>query len=329
MADIFNLTDTWNNAGLTFSAIKMNVTDTASNAASKLIDLQVAGVSKFSVNKSGAVLVPDGTEPLPSIAVGTANVGLYSAGGQLAFVIGGALQAYFATNGKLILNNQGVVSPNVYVGTNFDIGLVRDGTGVLGMRNPASPTSAMAFNVYNTYTDGSNYERGFIRYSSNVLQIGHEAAGTGNTGRDILFTIGGNLRLQLTNSLATFGINVTAQGSIKSTHATNGVGYDTTAGGAVTQGTSRTTGVTLNKVCGAITLVSAAGSTAIQSFTVTNSAVVATDTIIINQKSGTDKYRIYITAVGAGSFEVSFATLSGTTTEQPVFNFAVLKAVAA
>jgi hypothetical protein len=38
---------------------------------------------------------------------------------------------------------------------------------------------------------------------------------------------------------------------------------------------------------------------------------------------------IHITAVGAGSFEITFATTGGTTTEQPVFNFAVTKGVAA
>ena len=107
------------------------------------------------------------------------------------------------------------------------------------------------------------------------------------------------------------------------------LGYVTGAGGAVTQATSRTTGVTLNKAAGAITLVSAAGSTTPASFTVTNSLVAATDTIILSQKSGTDKYDLRVTAVGAGSFEITFATLSGTTTEQPVFNFAVIKAVAA
>jgi len=108
-----------------------------------------------------------------------------------------------------------------------------------------------------------------------------------------------------------------------------GLGYSTGSGGAVTQGTSRTTGVTLNKTNGAITLFSAAGSAAYQSFTVTNSAVAATDTIIVNQKSGTDKYIILVTAVAAGSFQITFATTGGTTTEQPVFNFAVIKAVAA
>lgn len=106
-----------------------------------------------------------------------------------------------------------------------------------------------------------------------------------------------------------------------------GLGYGTGAGGTVTQSTSRTTGVTINKACGAITLVSAAGSTTFQSFTVTNSLVAATDVIRVCQKSGTDKYAIWVTAVAAGSFVITFATLSGTTTEQPVFNFAIIRAV--
>ena len=97
----------------------------------------------------------------------------------------------------------------------------------------------------------------------------------------------------------------------------------------VAQITSRTTGVTLNKTCGAITLFSAAGSTTPASFTVTNSTVAATDTPFVVQKSGTDKYDISVSAVAAGSFEITFNTKSGTTTEQPVFNFTVMKGVAA
>ena len=111
-------------------------------------------------------------------------------------------------------------------------------------------------------------------------------------------------------------------------NAQSNVGYATGAGAAVTQITSRTTGVTINAACGAITLVSAAGTTSWQSFTVTNSVVAATDTVIVNQKSGTDLYRTHVTAVGAGSFRITFATTAGTTTEQPVFTFAVIKASA-
>lgn len=111
--------------------------------------------------------------------------------------------------------------------------------------------------------------------------------------------------------------------------ATAQLGFATGAGSGVTQGTNRTTGVTINTPCGGITLVSAAGTATWQSFTVTNSSVAATDTILVSQKSGTDLYMIDVTAVAAGSFRISFATTGGTTTEQPVFNFSVIKAVAA
>ena len=53
MASIYDMADTWNNGATTFTAIKMNVTDTASNAASLLLDLQVGGTSKASVKKDG------------------------------------------------------------------------------------------------------------------------------------------------------------------------------------------------------------------------------------------------------------------------------------
>jgi hypothetical protein len=127
---------------------------------------------------------------------------------------------------------------------------------------------------------------------------------------------------------AATGTSLTATGTIVSTGIA-GVGYATGAGGTVTQGTSRTTGVTLNKTSGAITLFSAAGTTVAATFTVTNSTVAATDVIILNQKSGTDLYDLMVTAVAAGSFNITFRTTGGTTTETPVFNFAVIKAVAA
>jgi hypothetical protein len=127
---------------------------------------------------------------------------------------------------------------------------------------------------------------------------------------------------------AATGTSLAVTGAVTSS-GTAGVGYATGAGGAVTQLTSRTTGVTLNKTSGAITMFSAAGTTVAATFTVTNSTVAATDVVILNQKSGTDLYDLMVTAVAAGSFNITFRTTGGTTTETPVFNFAVIKAVAA
>ena len=102
-------------------------------------------------------------------------------------------------------------------------------------------------------------------------------------------------------------------------------GYAVGSGSTVTQATSRTTGVTINAITGSITLVSAAGSTTYQSFTVTNSAVTAKDVIIVNQQTGTDLYIMSVTNIAAGSFKISFATTGGTTTETPILNFAIIK----
>ena len=106
-----------------------------------------------------------------------------------------------------------------------------------------------------------------------------------------------------------------------------GVGYGTGsgAGGAVTQLTSRTTGVTLNKETGAITLFAAAGSATPATFTVADSTVVATDTVNLSVKSGTNTYLALVTGVAAGSFQITFYTTGGTTSDSPVISFAVLK----
>jgi len=121
------------------------------------------------------------------------------------------------------------------------------------------------------------------------------------------------------------GGNLTSTQNISSSSKTAGIGYAVGSGSTVTQATSRTTGVTINSITGSITLVSAAGSATWQTFTVTNSAVTAKDVIIVNQQTGTDLNLISVTNVAAGSFKISFATTGGTTTEQPVFNFAVIK----
>lgn len=132
----------------------------------------------------------------------------------------------------------------------------------------------------------------------------------------------------------------TAAGFIKSTSDTAGIGYATGAGGTVTQATSRTTGVTLNKICGEIVLVAGtiAGHEA-DKFVLTNSAIAATDTVVVNIKSGVaaataQYYTANVVSVGAGSCTISVGnldngTVPSTGTDTPVLSFAVIKAVAA
>jgi hypothetical protein len=121
----------------------------------------------------------------------------------------------------------------------------------------------------------------------------------------------------------TLRLKIENDGRINSQGGRIGYGF---GGSSVTQTTSRTTGVTINACSGKITLVSAAGSTTYATFTVTNSQVAADTTVIVNQRSGTNKYKTHVTAVAAGSFDISFATTSGTATDSPVFNFALIQA---
>jgi hypothetical protein len=123
--------------------------------------------------------------------------------------------------------------------------------------------------------------------------------------------------------------------SAKSTSATAGVGYATGAGGAATQATNKTTSVTQNKICGTITMNNAAlAASNLAEFTVTNSAVSATDAIILNLASGNVSnsiaYRYWISGIAAGSFKIAVENRSGSSlSEALVFNYAILKSVAA
>ncbi|MBV9529245.1 hypothetical protein [Sphingomonas sp.] len=111
------------------------------------------------------------------------------------------------------------------------------------------------------------------------------------------------------------------------------VGYSTGAGGAVTQATAKSTGVTLNKLSGQVTMNAgslAAGAAA--GFTLTNSQIAASDIVKVNIASGAsaDSYVVGVDAVAAGSCRISLRNLSaGALAEAVVLNFAVIKAVAA
>jgi hypothetical protein len=82
-----DLTATWNAGGTTFTAIKMNATDTASAAGSLLMDLQVGGSSKFNITKAGGLSTADGSKTAPAIRGSDADSGFFyrNSGNDIAF----------------------------------------------------------------------------------------------------------------------------------------------------------------------------------------------------------------------------------------------------
>lgn len=115
-----------------------------------------------------------------------------------------------------------------------------------------------------------------------------------------------------------------------------GIGYGTGAGLTVTQLTSRTTGVTINAICGAITTNNASlAAEASAAFTVTNSSVAIGDVVVVSQRSGANggATDVYVSAVAAGSFHITVmnnnAAAGTAETGAIIINFAVIKAVSA
>lgn len=98
-------------------------------------------------------------------------------------------------------------------------------------------------------------------------------------------------------------------------------------GGTVTQVTSITTGVTLNKICGAITTVSWTPTPGTPvSFTLTNSTIAANDVVVPVIKDRAGQYAVFCSGVAAGSCTITINPFVGTT-QTVTINFVVIKSV--
>ena len=113
--------------------------------------------------------------------------------------------------------------------------------------------------------------------------------------------------------------------------AQDGIGYRTGAGSTVTQASSKSTGVTINAKTGLITMNNASlADSTIVSFAVTNSAVGATDMVVLQHDSGgtLGSYTFNSSTFTAGAFQIDVQNVSGATlTDAIVLRFMVLKSV--
>ena len=110
--------------------------------------------------------------------------------------------------------------------------------------------------------------------------------------------------------------------------ASEQLGYATGAQGTVTQATDKSTGVTLNKSAGRITMnnASLASNTAV-SFTLTNSLISANDVIILNVSGGgtAGAYTTYVSSMTTGSAVITLRNMSaGSLSEAVIVNYAII-----
>ena len=172
-----NLSQTWNNAAVTFTGVYVNVTDTASNAASLLQDWQVGGVSKASISKAGQFTAASAINAFGG-GSSLGNTTLQIANGTYIITVGSNVFSIPATTGYAITDTQ----------------IWRDAAYTLAQRNGVN---AQSFRVYNTFTDASNYERGVFDWqtTANTLTIGTVAAGTG-VARSTVYSSASSATLQ-------------------------------------------------------------------------------------------------------------------------------------
>lgn len=124
------------------------------------------------------------------------------------------------------------------------------------------------------------------------------------------------------------GTSVIVTGALHSSGPTGGIGYITGAGGTVTQITSRTTTVVLNRPTGQITTTAdSMAALTPTTFTVTNSSVAATDNIVLTKVSGDIDTVANVNSIGSGSFTVTLYNRHATDADTTafVFNFIALK----
>ena len=99
--------------------------------------------------------------------------------------------------------------------------------------------------------------------------------------------------------------------------------------GAVTQATSKATGVTLSQMQGVITMDNATLNAGVEvAFIVTNTLVELTDTVVVAIQSGgtAGEYLAHVSTVTNGTFIVTLANLSGSSASDAVIlNFAVIR----
>jgi hypothetical protein len=217
--------------------------------------------------------------------------------------ISGAGKSFLATNGAIFnaynggdyrvqsvvaidSNRNGILNGLTVNGVSFSPA----GLALMDDADAAAQRTTLGLAAIAASGSGSDLTASSISYSkiqnvgASSKLLGRASAGAGSIEE---LGLAGGLTISGTN-LALGAItpaSVAATGAV--TSSGGGMGYATGAGGTVTQVTSKSTGVTLNKLCGQITMAaSALAANTTASFTLTNSNLAAGDLLILNHVSG-------------------------------------------
>jgi hypothetical protein len=177
---------TWTGVLNTFKALTVNAVSTSALSTAALFEAQANGTPVFSITRNGNIALSgeidltrnlSTSNRITSPAVTNLTIGASGGGSISMWGSGYGAQPLSLTNVQ---------------GAGF---LFLGGANNVEMRNGTSPCGSLLLN--NTFTDANNHERGFLRWSSNVFQIGTEKGSGGGTARALEFRTDNTVRLTI------------------------------------------------------------------------------------------------------------------------------------
>lgn len=225
---VLDLATTWNTSG-TPAGIKLNVTDTASNAASLLLDLQTGGTSRFKVAKNGAVTLGGSNTNTNFFKLSAGGGGSAANADFIVQDVGGTQRFEIThTGNEFAIAGANAGSNGFRVkGQSTKLVLTTDGSNIIEFapgsnaiehRNGAN---AQTYNQYFSYTDASNYTRMAFKTATGVHTIETESAGTGEANIDLALTPKGTGRVRFGTHSAIAAETVTGYITIKDAGGTS------------------------------------------------------------------------------------------------------------
>lgn len=138
MSFIYDMADTWNAGATTFTAIKMNVTNTASAAASKLIDLQIGGVTRFNIQNDSMTW-------------------RNSAGSGFDLTDAAGIMVFTTTSNQTRFTSTfGVIMTQAVIGTAGDTLIGRKAAGIIDINQAAAVNTSATTTITNGADSSSN-----------------------------------------------------------------------------------------------------------------------------------------------------------------------------
>ena len=248
---------------------------------------------------------------------------------------GGILQ-FAGGSGLYLWNFENL--PVIFGENNTEAARITGGYFAVGTTSPSGKLHVKGVSGTTVIVDGSSTTTGAINTGAQMAFYGHDgvsvAAWAQIAGLKENATSGDRASYLALYSRPSGG-NLTERFRVDSAGnslATNsiGLGYGAGSGGTVTQATSKSTAVTLNKPSGRVTMNNdALAAGAVVTFQLVNSAIVSTDTPVVAIRGGQTTmgtYRVWVEKVGDGWCYISVENRSaGSLSEALELNFNILK----